>query len=515
MKFSSAETELKLALSPSVAKTVFSLPALKRNGVAKPKSRRLVTTYFDTKEKDLARRGVSLRVRQENDKRIQTVKAIGDARVADSRGEWEWPVERATPDLGLLRHAPVAKFFADISGDRVEPVVVTDVVRTTQNLKVAGDVVEAALDLGSIKAGTAKEDIRELELELREGTPTSLYRLALELNSAIPFDIEVESKAARGFRLKEGSPPQASKPSDITLKADDPAIEALRAIIGETLGHLLANQPAALAGDMEGVHQVRVAVRRIRSALRLFSPHLEPHAMRLFEDELRHAGQTIGEARDWDVFCDEILAQVSETPEARKFSEMMKAPAEARRAAAHKTCVRQLQDPSFRALVLGLAAWIEEGRQDSSQVGDDALKRDIGDIAGNLLDRLDGKATKRGRAVRPDASADELHPLRKSLKKVRYSVEFLESIFPPKKAKRFLRHLEKLQDALGEINDAAMAARLAEGLAADKHLELAASVAAISASRGRAAQDAMKALAKTWQAYCDEPRFWKGALRSE
>ena len=99
--------------------------------------------------------------------------------------------------------------------------------------------------------------------------------MALELNSAVPFDIEVESKAARGFRLKEGLPPQVSKPSAMRLKSDDLVIEALRAIIGETLGHLLKNQPAALAGDPEGVHQVRIAVRRIRSALRLFSPHLE------------------------------------------------------------------------------------------------------------------------------------------------------------------------------------------------------------------------------------------------
>jgi CHAD domain-containing protein len=335
--------------------------------------------------------------------------------------------------------------------------------------------------------------------------------LALELNSAVPFDIEVESKAARGFRLKDGLPPQAGKPSAMRLNPDDPAIEALCAITEETLGHLLANQPAALAGDPEGVHQVRVAVRRVRSALRLFSPHLEPHAKRLFEDELRHAGRTIGEARDWDVFCDEILVRVSETAEAGKLAEMMKPPAEARRAAAHQTCVRQLQDPSFRALVLGLAAWIEEGREDSDLVGDKALKHDIIDIAEKLLDRLDSKATKRGRAVRPGASPAELHPLRKSLKKLRYSVEFLQSIFPPKRAKRFLRHLKKLQEALGEINDSAMATRLAEGLAAGKHLELAPSVAAISSSQGRAARDAMKGLAEKWEAYCDEPRFWKRA----
>jgi triphosphatase len=508
MELSSAETELKLALPPSVAETVFSLPVFTQRRSGEAKSQRLVTTYYETPGKDLARRGVTLRIRRANDKRIQTVKSVGDSGVANSRGEWEWPVESATPDLRLLKDAPIANLFADVSEDQLEPVVVTDVVRTMQCLKVDGDVVKAALDLGSIIAGKTRQEIHELELELREGTPMSLYRLALELNSAIPFDIEVESKAARGFRLKEGLPPPASKSSAIRLNSDDPAIEAFRAIVEETLGHLLANKPAALAGDPEGVHQVRIAVRRIRSALRLFSPHLESHATRLFEDELRHAGQTIGEARDWDVFCNKVLSQVSETPKARKFAEMMRSAAETRRAAAHERCVRQLQDPSFRALVLGLAAWIEEGRTNSDQVGGKALKRDIKDVAENLLDGLDAKATKRGRPVRPDAEAAELHPLRKSLKKFRYSVEFLQSIYRPKTTKRFLR---RLKNALGEINDAAMATRLAEGLAADKHLELAPSVAGLSLNRGRAARGAMKDLAKSWQAYCDEPRFWRRA----
>ena len=137
---------------------------------------------------------------------------------------------------------------------------------------------------------------------------------------------------------------------------------------------------------------MRIAVRRIRSALRLFSPHLETHARRLFDDALRNAGRTIGEARDWDVFCDEILPQVAESPKARKFAEMMRARAEARRAAAHERCVGQLQNSSFRALVLGLAAWIEEGREDSEQVGEKVLRRDIKDIAEELLDGLDAEA---------------------------------------------------------------------------------------------------------------------------
>jgi triphosphatase len=509
MKLSSAETELKLSLPTSVSDSVFSLPVLNRNRTSGPKSQRLVTTYFETSEGDLGRHGVSLRIRQQSGKRIQTVKAAGKSGVASCRGEWEWTVEATRPDLKLLEATPVSDLFAGMSRERLEPAVVTDVVRTTQSIEVDGDLVEAALDLGSINAGGARQDIRELELELREGTPASLYRLALNLNSAIAFDIEVESKAARGFRLKEGSPPQASKASPRRLNSNDAAVQVLRTISEEALSHLLANQPAALAGDAEGVHQVRIGIRRIRSILRLFSPHLESHARRLFEDELRRVGRTIGEARDWDVFCGEILPEVSETAEAQKIIQMMKAPAEVRRSAAHEACVRQLHDPSFRALLLGLAAWMESGREDSGHLGDKALKRDMLDIGGQLLDRLEAKAMKRGRAVRSNAAATELHPLRKSLKKLRYSIEFLEGVYSPKRAKRFLRSLKDLQESLGEINDAAMATRLAEALAADKQLELGPSVAVISTNRVRTARHAAKKLLKSWRVYCDEPRFWR------
>ncbi|MBV8615663.1 MAG: CYTH domain-containing protein, partial [Acetobacteraceae bacterium] len=265
MKLSSAETELKLALPPMASDSLFSLPALKGSGPGEPKSRRIVTTYYESADKDLERQGLTLRVRQVDGQRIQTVKATGDAGVAQSRGEWEWPVESETPDLGLLKETPIADRVAGMSEGSLKPAVVTDVVRTTQTVEVEDSVVEAALDLGSIITGDKQQPVRELELELRRGKPGSIYRLALELTSIIPFEIEVESKAARGFRMKEGSPPQTHKPSSPTLDPDAPAVQGLRQIIEETLGHLLANRAAALAGDAGGVHQVRIGVRRIRS----------------------------------------------------------------------------------------------------------------------------------------------------------------------------------------------------------------------------------------------------------
>jgi inorganic triphosphatase YgiF len=129
-------------------------PETRRQG----KTRRVVTTYYETPENDLARRGLTLRVRRADDKRIQTVKSVGDSGVAKCRGEWEWPAKRATPDLGLLKNAPIAHLLAEVSEDRLTPAVVTDVVRTTQNLQLDGDAVEAALDVGPIAAGKTTQD---------------------------------------------------------------------------------------------------------------------------------------------------------------------------------------------------------------------------------------------------------------------------------------------------------------------------------------------------------------------
>ena len=83
VKLSSAETELKLALAPSVTESVLSVPVLKQSRAGRPKLQRLVTTYYETPEKDLARRGITLRVRRDSDKRIQAVKSVGESGVAD------------------------------------------------------------------------------------------------------------------------------------------------------------------------------------------------------------------------------------------------------------------------------------------------------------------------------------------------------------------------------------------------------------------------------------------------
>src|SRR5204862_1765159 len=141
----------------------------------------------------------------------------------------------------------------------------------------------------------------------------SLFRLGLDFLRDAPLSLLAESKAERGYRLRDGSSPSASKAPPVELEADSDARSAFRVLAASALDHLMANQPATIRGEqVEGVHQMRVAVRRLRSLLILFGSCLEPHVSTRFETELKRLGEVLGTARDWDVFVTETLSQATE-----------------------------------------------------------------------------------------------------------------------------------------------------------------------------------------------------------
>ena len=171
------ETELKLTFPPDAANRLADHPAFKRQGANAPRSERIVSTYFDTPSHELARRGLSLRIRAVGKLRVQTLKWSGaNGGAAMSRGEWEWPVKDDKPDIALASSAPaVSRLPADL-GKQLQPIVVTDVMRTAHTLDFQGSTIEAVLDSGSIVAGDQKQPVHELELELHHGalTPPSM-----------------------------------------------------------------------------------------------------------------------------------------------------------------------------------------------------------------------------------------------------------------------------------------------------------------------------------------------------
>jgi len=275
---------------------------------------RLISTYYDTPDLALKRRGLSLRVREQGGRFIQTVKTTNPGGIDIlKRGEWEDELAEARPDPYAAQsgeHLPEG-----ISGD-LQPLFATDVTRTTFAIKPASATrIEAAIDQGEIRAAGngGIEPISEVELELKSGEPAALYDVALQLLDVAAIRIEPRSKSERGYRLGDET---AATPSVVHAApvALDPVmtVEAALQEIGRAcLTHLLHNETAALAMNPEGVHQMRVAVRRIRSAISGFKKLLPAADRRRVSGKLTWLVDILGRARNLDVFA--TLAPAAQT----------------------------------------------------------------------------------------------------------------------------------------------------------------------------------------------------------
>lgn len=494
------ELEIKLRLPPGAATAIETHPALRAPDEA-ASTREEITTYFDTPDRTLERHGATLRLRRGGRRQVQTLKLRDGGEGPFGRGEWEWTVDGDRPDLGKLAGTPVAPHLDAL--DRLEPVFTTEVNRSVRTLRQDGAVIEVAFDLGTVRADEAVEEIRELELELKDGDAAALYRLAASLHADVPFTLGAESKADRGWRLRTGRARGAEKQVDLPLPADIIAAEAFRRMTGATLATLVANQPAAAGGEVEGVHQMRVAIRRLRAILALFRPHLERHAEARFTAELRRLGQVLGEARDWDVFCTETL-HAAEERVARPWLDLLRGPAEAERRAAHACLAAEFAGPTLTATVLGLAAWAEDPAALTGLPDGGVMREPLADLAAALETRLERKVLSRGRRIRKRED-EELHSLRKALKRLRYGVEFLAPLHRHKQVKAYLHACRALQEQLGTINDAAVAVALAERLDGGRRAELAPAVAELAGWAGARRTEAKRCLPDAWRAFKGVP----------
>lgn len=300
----------------------------------------------------------------------------------------------------------------------------------------------------------------ELEVELKDGAEDALFSVGLDLVRAAP--LLVASKAERGYRLSAGEEPAAHKAEAVMLDPEGRCDEAFCRLVDSLLDQLLANQPAVLAGDMmEGVHQMRVAVRRLRSLLVLFQPLLERQARRRFEDELRQLGDVLGHARDWDVFIDETLPAALHDGLALDRIEPLRAEALERRRAARQEAQKAVAAPAFARFVLALQAWSRPG---GAAMTDKAAARCLANRAPALLDRLEQRLDKRLKQSDPN-DPPSLHAVRKSAKKLRYGIEYFASLFGDR-ADGYLKRCNRLQKCLGSLNDLETATGHAAELAA-------------------------------------------------
>src|SRR5262249_4221835 len=305
---------------------------------------------------------LTLRVRKEGRHFVQTVKGRdGDDLL--TRAELEDRISGARPDLGAAQSGSRIQ-EAVKNGAKLRPLFAPEVKRIVAVREpLPGPRIEAAIEEGEIRAldgGSAVEPVSELELELKAGDPAMLYDTALRLLDIVPLRIETRTKSDRGFRLTTGeNAPRACYSQPTRLRAEMTVEEAFQAIGRRSLAMLLRNEPAALADLPEGIHQMRVALRRLRSAMTAVKAMLPEEHHRWAREERRWHGAALAEARNGDVLAMTLVQPVVRALHDEPSLHRLAAVVEERRAAAHERTRAAITSQRYTASLLRLARWFE------------------------------------------------------------------------------------------------------------------------------------------------------------
>lgn len=477
------EIELKLALAAKDTQRFLRHPLLRQ--AATHALATLDNIYYDTPDLALQRRGIALRLRRQERQWLQTVKLAGTVAAGlTSRPEWETPYTgqfdfSAIDDDKLRAWLQRPRLLA-----RLAPVFRTQFRRRTWRFAMphAGNddsdgAVLLTLDRGQIHAGEREEAICEIELELAGAPPQAIFDLALPLAERIPLAPLTRSKAERGYRLFLNTPEQPVKAPAIALNAlsgDLPPAEACRRIVLACVDHLLRNRDGAIVGeDPEYIHQMRVAMRRLHAALRLFSPVLPASWTTTLKTLVKPWMAQLGQLRDLDVLHVEIVAPVRDAlPEEPRLAALTEVIVR-RRQQARAATQALLQSAAFAHGILQVLQILHRPLPDAAPPpptdNPPAPATSLAIFATHRLRRLNKQLLCRVSAVKENDPA-ALHALRIAGKRLRYALEFFAPLTVGRKPSGkddSLRQLIRLQNTLGQLNDLAQAGALLADCAGD------------------------------------------------
>jgi inorganic triphosphatase YgiF len=506
------EVELKLLVPAGALDQVRAAPVVARHARNAGVVRRLEAVYYDTPDHALLSRGLSLRVRRHGNRHVQTLKRGPAPGQPFVRGEWEATLDGTAPDLALLPKSEIGAPLDALVSQALDPIFVTKVRRRTQLLDVRGTVVEIAIDQGSIEAGERCEPLTEIELEVKAGDARALYEIGIELLAAAPLRIGVRSKADRGYDLAFGLAPKATRATATAITAAHTLDDVVGVLLATCQHQVLANQSVAEAGrDPEGVHQMRVALRRLRTACAVLRRELGSPQLQAFSAEGKWFATLLGAARNWDVFVGETLSAPSAAlaSDTVDFDGLRQA-AEPHRHVAYAALREALAGQRYNRFQLSLRHWIES-RGWRNELGGRSLGVLLDpapSFTGRALTWLHRKALDRGAHFR-SLGPEERHQLRIGLKKLRYAAEFFRELYSEGEARSYIGCLARLQDALGHDNDASMTwPLLCTLLQNPSSPEVQRTVGVVMGWQARDRVDTKTTLREHWRRFKATPSFW-------
>ena len=457
------EFEVKLEVPPRSVKAVQS--ALRKGAV---QTQQLRAIYFDTDDQVLRRHRLVLRLRKEDGRWVQAAKGTGDKPLERLEHEIHvpWPAdEEAAPPLDLARHdgTPVGVRIMRVlrqAGAQaplaLAPQFETTVQRLARLQEAGRSRIEIAFDQGRITAGGRSRELCELEFELKEGEAAGAVEVAREWCAGHGLWLGAASKAEKGMRLVEGrvfGPAVGARTVDIAARAG--ARDVAGAVLAGCLEQVMANASEIAAGsnDAEHIHQLRVGIRRLRTASRELAGSLSLDLGAQWEEPLVQVFRELGRHRDHHHVARSLEPMIEQAGgpviDMRQLEADVPDPGAA------------VRSPAFQDALLGLVGLVHS----AAAPGDAGAGRKPRKQLRRALDKLHAQCIRDGRKFTRLDQARQ-HRVRKRLKRLRYLSEFLLPLFGKRRAEAFLAKLKPVQDALGLYNDELMALETYRGMAA-------------------------------------------------
>jgi CHAD domain-containing protein len=354
--------------------------------------------------------------------------------------------------------------------------------------------------------------LAELELELKSGSTADLVSCARGLAKECGLSLQFETKAGRGHRLLHGEAARPQKALPVAIPRTATFDDLIPAVISSSLMHFVANWTSLRDSDApESIHQLRVALRRMRSAMGIFRKAITLPELEDIRSEARRIASALGPARECDAFRQNALSgpfrnQSKRFTAAATLIEIV----EIRRQEAYQSARRTIEDPATTLFVLDVQSFLLRRAWRTAIAPQDLtlLTSEARAFAGPVLTRLRQRVLKRGRHL-PDMPDDERHELRIALKNLRYAIEFFGSLFGNGKGVRdFLRMVADLQEDLGIHNDSVTAESFITTLDVENNAEAQFAAGYLLGYYRHATIAADTHLSKKWKNFRRATAFW-------
>ena len=322
----------------------------------------------------------------------------------------------------------------------------------------------------------------------------------------------------------DGAKPDAAAPQQRWKKAKTPTLalsataeEALRGIVVSGVQHLRANEACVLArAHEEGIHQMRVAGRRLRSALTLYRDHMPAEQFRYLNGELKWLIRELGSARDWDVFVDGVLRPVQGDLTEEPTLPVLAGTVEEMRDGAYERASAAIKSQRYAGLILLLKAWAEGKRWHDGAAKEQAaaMRSPAAELACQLLDQ-GYEETLAFAGNFAELTAEERHSVRIRIKKLRYATEFFGALFPRRQVVPYLAAMKTLQDQLGLNNDVEVARGLLKKAPkrarGKERRDIAYAAGLVIGWHSHVSDHREQGALKAWDRFVARPPFWRPA----